>query len=77
MNKNSKWFSSQTQCLFNYILGTINLHQGSAMENTSIDWIDQSVYRPQQKHVTFATSTAMKSQAEDVADNKILAVCVA
>ena len=44
------------------------------MENTTIDWTDQSVQKPVPKHVTFATSTLLKLQAEDVADNEILAV---
>ena len=44
------------------------------MENTTIDWTDQSVQRPVPKHITFATSTPLKPQAEDMADNKILAV---
>ena len=44
------------------------------MENTTIDWKDQSVQRPIPKHITFVTSTPLKPQAEDVADNEILAV---
>ena len=44
------------------------------MENTTIDWTEQSVQRPITKHVTFATSTLLKLQADDVADHEILAV---
>ena len=44
------------------------------MENTTIDWTDQSVQRPIPKHVTFVTSTPLQPQVEDVVDNKILAV---
>ena len=44
------------------------------MENTTIDWTDQSVQRPVPKHITFATSTPLKLQVEEVMDNEILAV---
>ena len=44
------------------------------MDNTTIDWTDHSVHRQVPKHVTFATSTPLKPQAEDVMDNEILAV---
>ena len=44
------------------------------MDNTTIDWTDQSVHRHVPKHVMFATSTPLKLQAEDVTDNEILAV---
>ena len=60
--------------IFDYIPGTVNTNQGGAMENTTINWTDQSVQRPVLKHVTFATSTPLKPQVEDVADNEILAV---
>ena len=36
--------------------------------------MDQSVPRHVPKHVTFATSTPLKPQVEDVTDNEILAV---
>ena len=60
--------------IFNYIPGTVNINRGGAMENTTIDWTDQSVQRPVPKHVTFVTSNPLKPQAEDVADHEILAV---
>ena len=60
--------------IFDYIPGTVNTNRGGAMENTTIDWTDQSVQRPVPKHITLATSTPLKPQAEDVADNEILAV---
>ena len=60
--------------IFNYIPGTVNTNRGGAVENTTIDWTDQSVQRPVPKHVTFAISTPLKPQAEDVVDNEILAV---
>ena len=60
--------------IFDYVPGTINTNQGGAVENTTIDWTDQSVQRPVPKHITFVTSTPMKLQVEDVMDNEILAV---
>ena len=60
--------------IFDYIPGTININWGGAMENTTINWTEQSVQRLIPKHVTFVTSTPMKPQVEDVADYKILAV---
>ena len=60
--------------IFDYIPGTININWGGAVENTTINWTDQSVQRPVPKHITFATSTLLKPQAEDVVDNEILAV---
>ena len=36
--------------------------------------MDQSVHRHIPKHITFATSTPLKPQAEDAMDNEILAV---
>ena len=60
--------------IFDYIPGTVNTNRGGAVENTTIDWTDQSVQQPVPKHVTFATSTPLKPQVEDIRDNEILAV---
>ena len=60
--------------IFDYVPGTVNTNRGGAIENTTIDWTDQSVQIPISKHVTFVTSTLLKPQAEDVTDDEILAV---
>ena len=60
--------------IFDYVPGTININRGGAMDNTTINWMDQSVHRHVPKHVTFVTSTPLKPQAEDRMDNEILAV---
>ena len=44
------------------------------MDNATIDLTDQSVHRHVPEHVTFATSTPLKLQAEDGTKNEILAV---
>ena len=60
--------------IFEYVPGTVNINQGGAVDNTTIDWTDQSVHRHVPKDITFATSTPLKPQAEDGTDNEILAV---
>ena len=60
--------------IFDYVPCTVNINRGGAVDNTTIDWTDQSVHRHVPKHVTFATSTPLKPQAEDKTDNEILAV---
>ena len=60
--------------IFDYVPGTVNINRGGAVDNTTIDWTDQSVHRHVPKHITFATSTPLKPQAEDRMDNEILAV---
>ena len=60
--------------ILDYVPGTVNINRGGAIDNTTIDWTDQSVHRHVPKHVMFATSTPLKLQAEDVMDNEILAV---
>ena len=60
--------------IFDYVPGTVNINRGGAVDNTTINWTDQSVHRHVPKHVTFTTSTPLKPQAEDGTDNEILAV---
>ena len=60
--------------IFDYVPGTVNINRGGAVDNTTIDWTDHSVHRHVPKHVTFATSTPLKPQVEDITDNEILAV---
>ena len=67
-------FNALKKGIFDYIPGTVNINRGGAIDNTTIDWMDQSVHRHVPKHVTFATSTPLKPQVEDITDNEILAV---
>ena len=60
--------------IFDYVPSTVNINPGGPVNNTTINWTDQSVHRHVPKHVTFVTSTPLKLQAEDRMDNEILAV---
>ena len=59
--------------IFDYVPGTVNINRGGAVDNTTIDWTDQSVHRHVPKHIMFVTSTPLKPQVKDVMDNEILA----
>ena len=60
--------------IFDYVPSTVNINRGGAIDNTTINWKDQSVHRHVPKHVMFVTSTLLKLQAKDITDNEILAV---
>ena len=60
--------------IYDYVPGTVNINQRGAVDNTTIDWTDQSVHRQVPKHVMFVTLTPLKPQVEDIMDNEILAV---
>ena len=48
--------------------------RGGACDNTSIDWTEHSHKVQPSKHVTFSTSTLLKSKYANLTDQDILAV---
>ena len=51
------------QDVFNYVPGTVNTNRGGAVDNTTINWDENSV-RP--KKVTFVTSTPLRFDSDKV-----------
>ena len=60
--------------IFNYCPGTVKTMRGGACDNTSIDWAEHSHKVQPSKHVTFSTSTPLKSKYANLANQDMLAV---
>ena len=60
--------------IFDYCPGMVKTTRGGACDNTSIDWTEHSHKVQPSKHVTFSTSTPLKSKYANLADQDVLAV---
>ena len=60
--------------IFDYCPGTVKTTRGGACDNTSIDWTEHSHKVQPSKHVTFSTSTPLKSKYANLTDQDVLAV---
>ena len=60
--------------IFDYCPGTVKTTRGGACNNTSIDWTEYSHKIQPGKHVTFSTSTPLKSKYANITDQDVLAV---
>ena len=60
--------------IFDYCPGMVKTTRGGACNNTSIDWTEHSHKVQPSKHVTFSTSTPLKSKYANVTDQDVFAV---
>ena len=60
--------------IFDYCPGTVKTTRGGACDNTSIDWTEHSHKVQPSKHVTFSTSTPLKSKYANLTNQDMLAV---
>ena len=60
--------------IFDYCPGMVKTTRGGACDNTSIDWTEHSHKVQPSKHVTFSTSTPLKSKYANLTNQDMLAV---
>ena len=60
--------------IFDYCPGMVKTMRGGACDNTSIDWTEHSHKVQPSKHVTFSTSTPLKSKYANLTDQDVLVV---